>query len=107
MHTHSSKAGIVGRAAAHQLRIPAILHTIHGLPFHPYERWWRNQFYIAAERWAARRCHRIITVADAMSEQAVAAGIAPQSKFVFIGRHLDKLRLQTLLKVCLPVAQAA
>ncbi|BDB25673.1 GTP-binding protein [Cupriavidus sp. P-10] len=32
---------------------------------------------------------------------------APQSKFVFIGRHLDKLRLQTLLKVCLPVAQAA
>lgn len=84
VHTHSSKAGIVGRAAAHRQRVPAVIHTIHGLPFHPYERWWKNQLYISLERWAARRCDRIITVADAMIDQAVAAGIAPRQQFVTI-----------------------
>src|SRR5262245_40916154 len=32
-HTHSSKAGILGRAAASRRRVPAVIHTIHGLPF--------------------------------------------------------------------------
>jgi glycosyltransferase involved in cell wall biosynthesis len=84
VHTHSSKAGILGRAAAHRCRVPAIVHTIHGLPFHPFERWWRNALYVAAERWAAKRCDRIITVADAMIDQAVAAGVAERDRFVTI-----------------------
>jgi glycosyltransferase involved in cell wall biosynthesis len=84
VHTHSAKAGILGRAAAFRQGVPAIVHTIHGLPFHPYERWWKNRMYIAAERWAARRCDRIIAVADAMVDGAVAAGLAPRDKFVTI-----------------------
>jgi len=84
VHTHSSKAGILGRAAAWKLGVPAVVHTIHGLPFHPFEKWWRNRMYVWAERWAAKRCHKIITVADAMIEQAVAAKIAPREKFVTI-----------------------
>jgi len=84
VHTHSSKAGILGRAAAWTLGVPAVVHTIHGLPFHPFEKWWRNRMYVWAERWAAKRCHKIITVADAMIEQAVAAKIAPREKFVTI-----------------------
>lgn len=89
VHTHSSKAGILGRAAAHRLGTPAVVHTIHGLPFHPFERWWKNRLYIAAERWAARRCHRIITVADAMIDQAVAAGIAPRTHFLTIPSGME------------------
>lgn len=89
VHTHSSKAGIVGRVAAWKCRIPAIVHTIHGLPFHPYEKWWKNQFYIAVERWAAKRCDRLISVADAMTRQAVAAGVAAQEKFVTIFSGMD------------------
>src|SRR5262249_50534349 len=46
VHTHSSKAGILGRGAAWKLGVPAVVHTIHGLPFHPFEKWWRNRLYI-------------------------------------------------------------
>lgn len=89
VHTHSSKAGIVGRAAAWKLRVPAVVHTIHGLPFHPSEKWWKNRLYIWAEQWAAKRCHKIITVADAMIDQAVAAGIASREKFITIPSGME------------------
>ncbi len=84
VHTHSSKAGILGRAVAWREAVPAVVHTIHGLAFHPYERWWKNQLYIRAERWAARRCHRIISVADAMTEQALRAGIGQPDQYITI-----------------------
>ncbi len=84
VHTHSSKAGILGRRAAHAERVPVVVHTIHGLPFHPYEKGWRNTLYKWLERKAARWSHRIVCVADAMTEQAVAAGVADRSKFVTI-----------------------
>jgi glycosyltransferase involved in cell wall biosynthesis len=84
VHTHSSKAGILGRRAAHAERVPVIVHTIHGLPFHPYETWWRNALYTRLERMAAQWTHRIVSVADAMTDQAVAAGVAKREKFVTV-----------------------
>ncbi len=84
VHTHSSKAGILGRAAAAKVGVPAIVHTVHGPPFHRYERWWRNRVYITAEKWAARRTTAFICVSDAMTEQFVAAGIAPREMFTTI-----------------------
>src|SRR5262249_50715121 len=54
VHTHSSKAGILGRAAAHCLRIP-VVHTIHGSPFHSFQNRAMYELYRRAERWAARR----------------------------------------------------
>ncbi|RPG19331.1 MAG: glycosyltransferase family 1 protein [Phycisphaera sp. TMED9] len=81
VHTHSSKAGVLGRAAAWREDVPAVIHTIHGLPFHPYQSRSKNAIYIAAERWAARRCHEIVTVADAMRDQALAAGVGRPSQF--------------------------
>ena len=91
VHTHSSKAGILGRAAARFAGVPIILHTIHGLPFHPYETGLNNLLYKKLERRAARWSQRIITVADAMRDQAVAAGVAAPEKFVTIysGMEVD------------------
>ena len=84
VHTHSSKAGIIGRAAAWKLGVPCVIHTIHGLPFHPYEKAWRNAIYIASERWAAKRCHRIACVAQAMRDQALVKGIGQKDQFVTV-----------------------
>jgi len=66
VHTHSSKAGIIGRFAAWRAQVPVIVHTVHGQAFHRYAPWWRNLIYILAERAAARRSHRILAVAQAM-----------------------------------------
>jgi glycosyltransferase involved in cell wall biosynthesis len=81
VHTHSSKAGILGRAAAWNAEVPAVVHTIHGLPFHPYQSALKNAAYIRAERWAARRCHAIATVADAMRDQALEVGIGRPDQY--------------------------
>ena len=83
VHTHSSKAGILGRAAAARLGIPAV-HTIHGAAFHYGQNAVLHRLYIASEKWAAARCQRFISVCDAMTDYYVAAGIAPRERFVTI-----------------------
>ena len=89
VHTHSSKAGILGRRAAWAERVPAVVHTIHGLAFHPYQSAWRNRVYITAERDAARRCHRIACVAEAMRDQALAAGIGRPEQYAIVYSGMD------------------
>jgi glycosyltransferase involved in cell wall biosynthesis len=84
VHTHSGKAGLLGRLAAWQLRIPAIVHTVHGAPFHAYQNSVSRAFFRGCERFAAARCHAIISVADAMTGQLVAAGVATRDKFTTI-----------------------
>ena len=83
VHTHSSKAGILGRAAAKKLGIPCV-HTVHGSPFHPYQSRTAYHLYRLAETWAARRCEKLISVCDAMTDQYVRAGVAPREKFITV-----------------------
>lgn len=91
VHTNSSKAGIIGRAAAWKEKIPAVVHTVHGQAFHRFEKPLKNWFYIAAERFAAKRCHQIYAVAKAMVQQCLDAKVAPASKYdvVYTGMDLD------------------
>jgi glycosyltransferase involved in cell wall biosynthesis len=84
VHTHSAKAGILGRLAAWSLKVPAIVHTVHGAPFGPYDPWPRRTFYQWCERYAASRCHHLISVADAMTDLMVSARVAPREKFTTI-----------------------
>jgi glycosyltransferase involved in cell wall biosynthesis len=84
VHTHSSKAGIVGRAAAWAERVPAVVHTVHGLPFHGRQPWHVHRTYVALERWAARRCHHLIAITPAMVDAFVAARIATADRFTVI-----------------------
>lgn len=84
VHTHSSKAGIVGRLAARAAGVPVVVHTVHGQAFHPYQSRWKNRLFIALERFAAKDCDRIFAVAQAMIDQCVAAGVAPAEKYMVV-----------------------
>ena len=84
VHTHSAKGGLLGRAAATAERIPAIVHGVHGAPFHPYQNRLSYEFFRRCERWAAARCHAFVSVADAMTDLMVGAGVAPREKFTTI-----------------------
>ncbi len=89
VHTHSAKGGFLGRMAAHALRVPAIVHTVHGAPFHPYQRWYARELFRWCEAYAARRCHAIVSVADAMTDLLVDAGVAPREKFTTVYSGMD------------------
>jgi glycosyltransferase involved in cell wall biosynthesis len=89
VHTHSAKGGILGRLAAWSLGVPAILHTVHGAPFHPYQGSVARNLFRWCETFAAKRCHLLVSVADAMTDQLVAAGVAPREKFVTVYSGMD------------------
>jgi len=81
VHTHSSKAGVVGRLAAHAAGVPIIVHTIHGMSFNRTQNHLVQSAYAAAERYCAKRCHAIVSVADAMTAQSLAAGIGRPEQY--------------------------
>lgn len=91
VHTHSAKAGILGRLAAHALRIPVVVHGVHGAPFYPYQNPLLREFYKWCERFAAKRCDALICVAEAMRDLMLEAKIAPPEKFhtVYSGMEVE------------------
>ncbi len=84
VHTHSSKAGILGRLAARSAGAPVIIHSIHGPPFHAQQGRTANWLFRRAEKLVAADTSRFISVADAMTDAFVEAGIAPREKFITI-----------------------
>jgi glycosyltransferase involved in cell wall biosynthesis len=89
VHTHSAKAGLLGRSAGWSQRVPCVVHTVHGAPFHPFQNPVSRQFFIWCERWAARRCHHMISVADAMTDLMVNARVAKAEKFTTISSGME------------------
>ncbi len=91
VHTHSSKAGILGRLAAWDEGVPHVVHTVHGLSFTASTRRIINRAYVQLERYAATRCHTIIGVADAMNRQMLAhqIGRPEQYETVYSGMEIE------------------
>lgn len=89
VHTHSSKAGIIGRLAARAAGIPVVVHTVHGQAFHPYQSKLKNRLFIFLERFAAKYCDKIYAVAQAMIDQCVAAKVAPKEKYMVVYSGMD------------------
>jgi len=94
VHTHSSKAGILGRAAAWKERAPLVVHTVHGLPFHDHQSRWVHQPYVTLERWAVKRCHHLIAITPAMIDAFRAKGIAGEDRFTVIPSGVDLSRFE-------------
>lgn len=88
VHTHSSKAGILGRRAAWSLGIPCV-HSIHGAAFHYGQPAVLYRAYQLAEKMAERWCQHYICVCDAMSQQYLSAGIGTASSYTTIYSGMD------------------
>ena len=76
VHTHSSKAGVMGRLAAWAARAPVIVHTFHGFSFHDYMSARRRAAYLFLERLARPPADAIFAVAPAIAREAVERGLA-------------------------------
>jgi len=88
VHTHSTKAGLLGRLAAWCAGVPAIVHTVHGFPF-ARARGWRTRAWAAAERVVALATDRVVCVGELLRRQAAALGMAPTAKLVTVYSGLD------------------
>jgi len=88
VHTHSSKAGILGRRAAFRLGLP-VVHTIHGASFHFGQPALTYRAYVAAEKMAAPWTDAFISVADEMSQEYIRAGVAPANQFTTVYSGFD------------------
>jgi glycosyltransferase involved in cell wall biosynthesis len=84
VHTHSGKAGILGRLAARRAGVPVILHHIHGPSFGPFQSAPANWLFTAAERHAAKVTTHFICSAQAMTRLYLAAGIGRPEMFTRI-----------------------
>ncbi len=89
VHTHSGKAGVLGRLAAHAAGVPLIVHTIHGPSFGPFQGPVANALFTAAERLAGRVTTHFVVVAQAMAEQYLAAGIGRRDQFTRVVSGFD------------------
>lgn len=91
VHTHSGKAGVLGRLAAAQAGVPVIVHTIHGPSFGAFQGQFANWLFRTAELRAARVTTHFVTVADAMRDQYLAAGIGKPDQYtrIFSGFPLE------------------
>lgn len=69
VHTHTAKAGFVGRVAARLAGVPVIVHTFHGHVFHGYFGPTKTRLFLWLERFAARLSDRIITLSDGLREE--------------------------------------
>ena len=91
VHTHSGKAGILGRLAARRAGVPVIIHTIHGPSFGNFQDAAANFIFRAAEKYAAHATTHFVVVADAMKNQYLAAGIGQPEQYtkIFSGFALE------------------
>lgn len=89
VHTHSSKAGILGRLAAHRVRTPAAVHTVHGWSFNTTQPALVRALYVWLERWAARMTDRIVVVAEANIRQGLAAGVGRPDQYRVVHSGID------------------
>jgi glycosyltransferase involved in cell wall biosynthesis len=95
VHTHTSKAGLLGRLAARLAGVPVIVHTPHGTVFHEvYFNRCQQRLVAWLKRVAARLTNAIITVSNAERDHYLARRIAPARKFRTIYSGIDYSRFE-------------
>lgn len=89
VHTHTAKAGTVGRLAALLTRVPVTVHTFHGHVFHGYFGAARTRLFVAIERWLARRTSYLLGVSETVRSELLDLGIGTPERFGLMRLGLD------------------
>jgi glycosyltransferase involved in cell wall biosynthesis len=84
VHTHSSKAGILGRTAARLAKTRVILHSVHGWSFHDHMSPWLKRFYTTLEKWAATFSEALMVVSQSDIHKGIKAGIGRKEQYQLI-----------------------
>ena len=96
VHTHTSKAGAVGRLAAWLARVPAVIHTPHGHIFYGYYGTAASALIRLVERLLAKITDRIVTLTDRGAQEHVHYRIARAKKFTTIHSGIDLARFRSV-----------
>lgn len=102
VHTHSSKAGVLGRLAARRAGVPRVVHTFHGFPFHEFQSPLRRAAYVEIERQLGRLTDVFLAVGPAVAAEAVRRRIADPERIRTIG-----VAVNTAVPLQSPSARAA
>jgi glycosyltransferase involved in cell wall biosynthesis len=94
VHTHSSKAGVLGRLAAALAGVPVRVHSVHGFGFHIGERSPLRSALIAAERLAARLTTHWIVVSRSNQEEGASLRLLDPGRTTLIRSGVDLQRLR-------------
>ena len=89
VHTHSAKAGGIGRLAARRVGVPAIVHSFHGFPFHPFQPLPARLALLAIERRLGRITDYFLTDGTVVAAEAVRLRIAPPDRIRAIASPVD------------------
>ena len=94
VHTHSSKAGVLGRLAARLERVPVVVHTVHGFGFTPLQSPVKRALFFRAEKLAARWTDHFVAVSRLNLDRGVELGLwrADQASVIRAGIDLDRFR---------------
>ncbi len=95
VHTHSSKAGILGRWAAWLARVPIIIHTIHGYGITPNQPWWLRYLLIGVERLTGLITTQWVAVSQADLDRGLHWGLFRRSNVIVIRPGVDVRAFQT------------
>lgn len=89
VHTHSSKAGILGRWAARMAGVPVIVHSVHGFGFTPTQHLLLKQFLIFLERWSSAFTQWVFTDSEANRHQGIALGLFTKDRSTMLPPGID------------------
>jgi glycosyltransferase involved in cell wall biosynthesis len=89
VHTHSAKAGVLGRVAASRAGVPRIVHTLHGFPWHDFQPAVVRQAYIRTERTLARITDAYLAVGTGVAVEALRRRVVRPDQLVTIGPAVE------------------
>ncbi|WP_413852565.1 glycosyltransferase family 4 protein [Candidatus Ruminimicrobium bovinum] len=89
IHTHSSKAGILGRVCGWLAGIPVIIHTTHGFSFNDTQSFFKKNLFIFLERFCAIFSTYLIFISKENIDKGIKNKIGKQDKYKFIRLGID------------------